>query len=236
MNFAQGGANNGEDLRKAAMRELREETGVIYIPNVNRNVVCNLCYEVTIIYVTAGIFQLNGLVVIIDNYEVVVPEKDEKALMKVVANQPVTIVIDAGGKDFQFYLEIKQAGNVRKRLSLPSISGHLTATTIPTAKAAFVSDNLPSEQPIDTPPQPHLQNPMISFAPSKPIEEDKKAAAAAVVAKLAASTSFAQMLSSVLSSLAIEEANTSLNGSLSSSGHLVLDFMAKSIDDFLHCC
>lgn len=26
--FVQGGANNGEDLRKAAIRELREETGV----------------------------------------------------------------------------------------------------------------------------------------------------------------------------------------------------------------
>ncbi|TYH88612.1 hypothetical protein ES332_D01G199400v1 [Gossypium tomentosum] len=31
---------------------------------------------------------------------------NEKALMKAVANQPVSIVIDAGGKDFQFYSEL----------------------------------------------------------------------------------------------------------------------------------
>ncbi|XVF84753.1 hypothetical protein PTKIN_Ptkin17bG0064200 [Pterospermum kingtungense] len=85
-----GAANDGEDLRKAAMRELKEETGVIYILNVNRNVVYSLCYEVTISYVTAGIFSV---------------EKDEKALMKAIANQPVIIAIDAGGKDFQFYSE-----------------------------------------------------------------------------------------------------------------------------------
>lgn len=48
--------------------------------------------------------KLNGPVVIIDDYEMV-PEKDEKALMKAVANQPVSIAIDAGGKDFQLYSE-----------------------------------------------------------------------------------------------------------------------------------
>ncbi|XVF02611.1 hypothetical protein REPUB_Repub04eG0189900 [Reevesia pubescens] len=48
--------------------------------------------------------RLNSPVVIIDGYEMV-PEKDEKALMKAVANQPVSIAIDAGGKDFQFYSE-----------------------------------------------------------------------------------------------------------------------------------
>ncbi|KAL4319500.1 hypothetical protein GQ457_18G022270 [Hibiscus cannabinus] len=48
--------------------------------------------------------KLNGPVVIIDGYEKV-PEKDEKALLKAVANQPVSIAIDAGGKDFQFYSE-----------------------------------------------------------------------------------------------------------------------------------
>ncbi|MBA0862434.1 hypothetical protein Goshw_008488 [Gossypium schwendimanii] len=48
--------------------------------------------------------KLNGPVVIIDGYEMV-PEKDEKALMKAVANQPVSIAIDAGGTDFQFYSE-----------------------------------------------------------------------------------------------------------------------------------
>ncbi|KAE8724533.1 Vignain [Hibiscus syriacus] len=48
--------------------------------------------------------KLNGPVVIIDGYEMV-PEKDENALMKAVANQPVSIALDAGGKDFQFYSE-----------------------------------------------------------------------------------------------------------------------------------
>ncbi|XP_017972028.1 PREDICTED: vignain [Theobroma cacao] len=48
--------------------------------------------------------KLNGSVVIIDGYEMV-PERDEKALMKAVANQPVSIALDAGGKDLQFYSE-----------------------------------------------------------------------------------------------------------------------------------
>ncbi|XVF56749.1 hypothetical protein PTKIN_Ptkin06aG0145000 [Pterospermum kingtungense] len=114
--------------------------------------------------------------------------------------------------------QIEQVGNVRKRLTLPSVSSHLTATTIPTAEAAVVDDkNLPSGQPTGI-PQLHLQQPMISFAPSKTTEEDKKAAAAAVAAKLAASTSSAQMLSSVLSSFVAEEAAASMNGSLNSSG------------------
>lgn len=115
--------------------------------------------------------------------------------------------------------QVEQAGNVRKRLTLPSVSGHLTATTIPTAEAAVAGDkNLPSVQPTGTPPQPHLPQPVISFAPSQTAEEDnKKAAAAAVAAKLAASTSSAQMLTSVLSSLVAEEA-ASMKGSLNSSG------------------
>lgn len=41
---------------------------------------------------------------ILDGYEMV-PESDENALMKAVANQPVAVAIDAGGKDFQFYSE-----------------------------------------------------------------------------------------------------------------------------------
>ncbi|XWS57934.1 hypothetical protein CRYUN_Cryun09bG0215500 [Craigia yunnanensis] len=115
--------------------------------------------------------------------------------------------------------QIKKASNVRKRLTLPPVPGHLTATSIPTAEAVVVGEQkFPSAQPSDTPAQPHLSQPMISFAPSKTTEEDsKKAAAAAVAAKLAASTSSAQMLTSVLSSLVAEEA-ASMNGSLNSSG------------------
>ncbi|KDP26711.1 hypothetical protein JCGZ_17869 [Jatropha curcas] len=48
--------------------------------------------------------KMNAPVVQIDGYEMV-PENDENALMKAVANQPVSIAIDAGGKDMQFYYE-----------------------------------------------------------------------------------------------------------------------------------
>ena len=46
---------------------------------------------------------MNSPVVNIDGYEMV-PE-NENALMKAVANQPVAIAMDAGGKDLQFYSE-----------------------------------------------------------------------------------------------------------------------------------
>ncbi|XP_038990868.1 regulation of nuclear pre-mRNA domain-containing protein 1A-like [Hibiscus syriacus] len=100
---------------------------------------------------------------------------------------------------------IEKSSNVRKILTLPPGSSHLTATSIPSAEAVAPSEqNIPSARPTGT---PHLPQPMISFAPSKTAEEDsKKAAAAAVAAKLAASTSSAQMLTSVLSSLVAEEA------------------------------
>ncbi|WOK98259.1 hypothetical protein Cni_G06969 [Canna indica] len=44
----------------------------------------------------------NAKVVKIDNYEDV-PENDENALKKAVANQPVSVAIEAGGRDFQLY-------------------------------------------------------------------------------------------------------------------------------------
>ncbi|KDP30997.1 hypothetical protein JCGZ_11373 [Jatropha curcas] len=46
----------------------------------------------------------NSPAVSIDGYEKV-PENDENALLKAVANQPVSVAIDAGGSDFQFYSE-----------------------------------------------------------------------------------------------------------------------------------
>uniref|UniRef100_A0A7N0UVL1 Uncharacterized protein n=1 Tax=Kalanchoe fedtschenkoi TaxID=63787 RepID=A0A7N0UVL1_KALFE len=46
----------------------------------------------------------NGPVVIIDGYENV-PAKDEDALMKAVAVQPVSVAIDASGSDFQLFSE-----------------------------------------------------------------------------------------------------------------------------------
>ncbi|CAK9865826.1 unnamed protein product [Sphagnum jensenii] len=44
----------------------------------------------------------NAHVVTIDDYEDV-PENDEESLKKAVANQPVSIAIEAGGRDFQLY-------------------------------------------------------------------------------------------------------------------------------------
>ncbi|KAL8532769.1 hypothetical protein ACS0TY_009107 [Phlomoides rotata] len=48
--------------------------------------------------------KTNSPDVVIDGHENV-PENDENALMKAVANQPVSVAIDAGGSDFQFYSE-----------------------------------------------------------------------------------------------------------------------------------
>ncbi|BFG16274.1 hypothetical protein CerSpe_025480 [Prunus speciosa] len=47
---------------------------------------------------------MNAPLVQIDGYENV-PEDNENALMKAVANQPVSVAIDGGGRDFQFYSE-----------------------------------------------------------------------------------------------------------------------------------
>ena len=46
--------------------------------------------------------QKNAHVVTIDGYEDV-PENDEEALKKAVAGQPVSVAIEAGGRDFQLY-------------------------------------------------------------------------------------------------------------------------------------
>lgn len=46
--------------------------------------------------------QKNAKVVSIDDYEDV-PAYDEKALKKAVANQPIAVAIEGGGRDFQLY-------------------------------------------------------------------------------------------------------------------------------------
>lgn len=57
------------------------------------------------IFKLLSVLQKNAPEVILDGYEMV-PESDENALMKAVANQPVAVAIDAGGKGFQFYSEV----------------------------------------------------------------------------------------------------------------------------------
>ncbi len=47
-------------------------------------------------------YRKNAHVVTINGYEDV-PENDEKALQKAVANQPVSVAIEAGGREFQLY-------------------------------------------------------------------------------------------------------------------------------------
>ncbi|XP_059633638.1 vignain-like [Cornus florida] len=48
--------------------------------------------------------KTNYPTVVIDGHENV-PANDENALMKAAANQPVSVALDAGGSDFQFYSE-----------------------------------------------------------------------------------------------------------------------------------
>ncbi|KAK4488798.1 hypothetical protein RD792_004587 [Penstemon davidsonii] len=48
--------------------------------------------------------KMNAPAVMIDAHENV-PENDENALMKAVANQPVSVAMDAGGSEMQFYSE-----------------------------------------------------------------------------------------------------------------------------------
>ncbi|XP_057422293.1 vignain-like [Lotus japonicus] len=48
--------------------------------------------------------MVNEPAVSIDGYEIV-PENNEVALLKAAANQPISVGIDAGGSDFQFYSE-----------------------------------------------------------------------------------------------------------------------------------
>ncbi|KAK6920606.1 Peptidase C1A, papain C-terminal [Dillenia turbinata] len=49
--------------------------------------------------------KVNEPAVSIDGHETV-PVNDEAALLKAAANQPVSVAIDAGGSDFQFYSEM----------------------------------------------------------------------------------------------------------------------------------
>lgn len=50
--------------------------------------------------------QKNAKVVAIDDYEDV-PENDEKALLKAVANQPVAVAIEGSSMAFQLYDSVR---------------------------------------------------------------------------------------------------------------------------------
>lgn len=52
--------------------------------------------------------QKNAKVVTIDSYEDV-PANDEKSLQKAVANQPVSVAIEAAGTAFQLYSSVIRA-------------------------------------------------------------------------------------------------------------------------------
>lgn len=64
--------------------------------------------------------QENNPAVSIDGYEKV-PENDEDALLKAAANQPVSVAIDAGGSDFQFYSEVNYRKLLKYFVNLASI-------------------------------------------------------------------------------------------------------------------
>ena len=49
--------------------------------------------------------QKNTHVVTIDGYEDI-PSNDENALLNVVAQQPVSVAIEASGRDFQLYAKV----------------------------------------------------------------------------------------------------------------------------------
>lgn len=49
--------------------------------------------------------QKNAKAVSIDGFEDV-PTNDEKALLKAVANQPVSVAIEAGSREFQLYRSV----------------------------------------------------------------------------------------------------------------------------------
>ncbi|KAG6654893.1 hypothetical protein CIPAW_05G177100 [Carya illinoinensis] len=65
--------------------------------------------------------KMNGPRVQIDGYESV-PQNDENALRKAAANQPVSVAIDAGGKDFQISINLLRGNTVD-----PSLSIHIDA-------------------------------------------------------------------------------------------------------------
>ncbi|KHN07963.1 Vignain [Glycine soja] len=86
------GCNGG--LMESAFQFIKQKGGITtesYYPYTAQDGTCDAS-------------KANDLAVSIDGHENV-PGNDENALLKAVANQPVSVAIDAGGSDFQFYSE-----------------------------------------------------------------------------------------------------------------------------------
>lgn len=67
---------------------------------------CNSYHSNTYVYFSLlPCLQKNARVVTIDDYEDV-PAYDELALTKAVANQPVSVAIEAAGREFQLYVSV----------------------------------------------------------------------------------------------------------------------------------
>ncbi|NP_001304248.1 vignain precursor [Vigna radiata] len=86
------GCNGG--LMESAFEFIKQKGGITTESN----------YPYTAQEGTCDASKVNDLAVSIDGHENV-PVNDENALLKAVANQPVSVAIDAGGSDFQFYSE-----------------------------------------------------------------------------------------------------------------------------------
>lgn len=82
-------------------------TGLVAIIRGNNKVRKLTRKKIVLIFSFVSCFwQKNARVVTIDNYEDV-PVNDEKALQKAVANQPVSIAIEGGGREFQLYVSVR---------------------------------------------------------------------------------------------------------------------------------
>lgn len=85
------------------------QTGLVYHSNLLANGYI-LSRELNISLFSC-LLQKNSKVVSIDSYEDV-PVNNENALKKAVANQPISIAIEAGGRDFQLYESVSGYQNL----------------------------------------------------------------------------------------------------------------------------
>lgn len=70
------------------------------------------------------LIQKNARVVTIDDYEQV-PANDELALKKAVANQPISVAIEAAGREFQLYVSVSFVISFMSHLKFQSLGSLL---------------------------------------------------------------------------------------------------------------